>query len=77
MDVSAAKHVGFQCPELVGAADSGDVVRRPYPGVPAAPIHERGIADVTMRALTGHAGAEYVLTGPEHSYPDDLHLLIN
>lgn len=46
---------------------SGDVVRWPYAGVPTAPIHERDIAAVAVRALCedGHAGAEYVLTGPE------------
>jgi uncharacterized protein YbjT (DUF2867 family) len=46
---------------------AGDVVRWPYPAAPTAPIHERDIAAVAMRALCedGHAGAEYVLTGPE------------
>jgi uncharacterized protein YbjT (DUF2867 family) len=45
----------------------GDVVRWPYAGVPTAPIHERDIAAVAVRALrgNGHAGAEYVLTGPQ------------
>ncbi len=46
---------------------AGDVVRWPYLAVPTAPIHERDIAAVAVRALCedGHAGAEYVLTGPE------------
>jgi uncharacterized protein YbjT (DUF2867 family) len=46
---------------------AGDVVRWPYMGVPTAPIDERDIAAVAVRALCedGHAGAEYVLTGPE------------
>jgi uncharacterized protein YbjT (DUF2867 family) len=46
---------------------SGDVVRWPYAQVPTAPIHERDIAAVAVRALceNGHAGAEYVLTGPQ------------
>ncbi len=44
-----------------------DVVRWPYGAVPTAPIHERDIAAVAVRALCedGHAGAEYVLTGPQ------------
>ena len=45
----------------------GDVVRWPYLAVPTAPIDERDIAAVAVRALCeeGHAGAEYVITGPE------------
>ncbi len=45
----------------------GDVVRWPYAAAPTAPIHERDVAAVAVRALCedGHAGAEYVLTGPE------------
>jgi uncharacterized protein YbjT (DUF2867 family) len=45
----------------------GDVVRWPYGAAAAAPIHERDIAAVAVRALTeeGHGGAKYVLTGPE------------
>jgi uncharacterized protein YbjT (DUF2867 family) len=44
-----------------------DVVRWPYVGVHTAPIHERDIAAVAIRALCedGHAGAEYILTGPQ------------
>jgi len=43
----------------------GDIVRWPYAAAPTAPIHERDIAAVAVRALCedGHAGAEYVLTG--------------
>lgn len=46
---------------------TGDVVRWPYAAAPTAPIHERDIAAVAVRALVerGHDGAEYVLTGPE------------
>lgn len=46
---------------------AGDVVRWPYLGVPTAPIHEHDVAAVAVRALceTGHASAEYVLTGPQ------------
>ena len=42
-------------------------MRWPYAAVPTAPIHERDIAAVAVRALCeeGHAGAEYVLTGPQ------------
>jgi uncharacterized protein YbjT (DUF2867 family) len=45
----------------------GDVVRWPYLAVPTAPIDQRDIAAVAVRALCedGHAGAEYVLTGPQ------------
>lgn len=45
----------------------GDVVRWPYADAPTAPIHEKDIAEVAVRALveSGHDGAEYVLTGPE------------
>jgi uncharacterized protein YbjT (DUF2867 family) len=43
------------------------VVRWPYPNAPTAPIDERDIAAVAVRALCEHrhAGAEYILTGPE------------
>ena len=46
---------------------AGDAVRWPYLAAPTAPIHERDIAAVAVRALceNGHAGAEYVLTGPQ------------
>jgi len=46
---------------------TGDVVRWPYVAAPTAPIHERDIAAVAVRALCrdGHAGEEYVLTGPQ------------
>jgi uncharacterized protein YbjT (DUF2867 family) len=45
----------------------GDIVRWPYLSVPTAPIDERDIAAVAAQALCNgrHAGAEYVLTGPE------------
>ena len=46
---------------------AGDVVRWPYAASPTAPIHERDIAAVAVRAQleAGHDGAEYVLTGPQ------------
>jgi uncharacterized protein YbjT (DUF2867 family) len=45
----------------------GDVVQWPYGAAETAPIDERDIAAVAARALTeeGHAGGDYVLTGPE------------
>jgi uncharacterized protein YbjT (DUF2867 family) len=44
-----------------------DVVRWPHLAAPTAPIDERDIAAVAVRALCedGHAGVEYVLTGPQ------------
>jgi len=59
----AANAVGWWAPQI----RVGDVVRWPYADVPIAPIHERDIAAVAVRALceNGHAGAEYVLTGPQ------------
>jgi uncharacterized protein YbjT (DUF2867 family) len=50
-----------------GQIRAGDVVRWPYGEAPTAPIHERDIAAVAVRALCGNTcdGAEYVLTGPE------------
>jgi uncharacterized protein YbjT (DUF2867 family) len=46
---------------------AGGVIRWPHLNVPTAPIDERDIAKVAVRALCddGHAGAEYVLTGPQ------------
>jgi uncharacterized protein YbjT (DUF2867 family) len=44
-----------------------NVIRWPYASAPTAPIHEHDIAAVGVRALLekGHAGAEYMITGPE------------
>ena len=46
---------------------NGDIVRWFYAAAATAPIDERDIAAVAVRALCdeGHAGREYVLTGPE------------
>jgi uncharacterized protein YbjT (DUF2867 family) len=46
---------------------AGSIVRWPYLDAPTAPIDERDIAAVGVRALTenGHQGMEYVLTGPQ------------
>jgi uncharacterized protein YbjT (DUF2867 family) len=49
------------------AIREGDVVRWPYGAAETAPIDVRDIAAVAARALyeDGHAGGDYVLTGPE------------
>lgn len=59
----ASNALGWWAPQI----RAGDVVRWPHLAVPTAPIDERDIAAVAARALCedGHAGAEYVLTGPE------------
>jgi len=46
---------------------AGDVVRWPYLDAPTAPTDERDLAAVAARTLCEdtHAGAEYVLTGPQ------------
>jgi uncharacterized protein YbjT (DUF2867 family) len=48
------------------AIRAGEPIRMPYPEAARSLIHERDIADVAVRALTGdgHAGKAYVLTGP-------------
>jgi uncharacterized protein YbjT (DUF2867 family) len=45
----------------------GDLVRWPYADAVTSPIHECDIAAVAVRALCedGHAGAKYLLTGPQ------------
>jgi len=59
----AANALGWWAPQI----RAGDVVRWPYLAVPTAPIDERDIAAVAVRVLCEdrHAGAEYVLTGPQ------------
>jgi uncharacterized protein YbjT (DUF2867 family) len=49
------------------AIRNGDAVRWPYGAAETAPIDDRDIAAVSARALyeDGHAGRDYVLTGPE------------
>ena len=46
---------------------AGDVVRWPYLDAPTAPTDERDLAAVAVCTLCedGHAGAEYVVTGPQ------------
>ena len=59
----AANALSWWAPQI----RAGDVVRWPYLAAPTAPIDERDIATVAVRTLCedGHAGAEYVLTGPQ------------
>jgi uncharacterized protein YbjT (DUF2867 family) len=60
---------GFAANTLMWADQirSGNVVRWPFGAAARALIDERDIAAVAVRALTedGHAGARYVLSGPE------------
>ena len=46
---------------------AGGVIRWPYLESPTAPTDERDIATIAVRTLCedGHAGAEYVVTGPQ------------
>jgi len=59
----AANALSWWAPQI----RAGDVVRWPHLAAPTAPIDERDIAAVAVRALCeyGHSGAEYVLTGPQ------------
>lgn len=61
--IFAANALAWWAPQI----RAGDVVRWPYAAAPTAPIHERDIGAVAVRALLedGHDRAEYVLTGPE------------
>ena len=46
---------------------AGGVIRWPYLNSPTAPTDDRDIAMIAVRTLcdSGHAGAEYVVTGPQ------------
>jgi uncharacterized protein YbjT (DUF2867 family) len=59
----ASNSIGWWAPQI----RAGDEVRWPYGAVETAPIDERDIAAVAVRALIdeGHAGSDYVVTGPE------------
>jgi uncharacterized protein YbjT (DUF2867 family) len=59
----AANALTWWAPQL----RAGDLVSWPYGAAAWAPIHERDIAAVAVRALTedGHAGKKYYLTGGE------------
>jgi uncharacterized protein YbjT (DUF2867 family) len=54
-------------PWWAGSIRNGDVVRWPYGAAETAPIDDRDVAAVAARCLSedGHAGGDYVLTGPE------------
>ena len=57
---------------------AGDVVSWPYGAAAWAPIHERDIAAVAVRALTGegHGGKKYALTGPQSlTQRDQVHTI--
>jgi uncharacterized protein YbjT (DUF2867 family) len=57
---------------------AGDVVRWPCPDAVTSPIHESDIAAVAVRALweDGHAGAKYLLTGPQSlTQRDQVHTI--
>jgi uncharacterized protein YbjT (DUF2867 family) len=49
------------------AIRAGNAVRWPYGAAETAPVDDRDVAAVTARTLQedGHAGGDYVLTGPE------------
>lgn len=59
----AANSIGWWASQI----QAGDVVRWPYAAAATAPIDERDVAAVAARALLddGHAGRDYVITGPE------------
>lgn len=59
----AANALSWWAPQI----RAGDILRWPHLAAPTAPIDERDIAAVAVRALCEdeHAGAEYVLTGPQ------------
>jgi uncharacterized protein YbjT (DUF2867 family) len=57
---------------------AGDVVRWPYLDAPTAPTDERDLAAVAVRTLCEdrHAGAEYVLTGPQSlTQAEQIHII--
>src|SRR5437870_5257829 len=61
--IFAGNALGWWAPQI----RAGNTVRWPHLAAATAPIDERDIAAVAVRALCedGHAGAEYVLTGPQ------------
>jgi uncharacterized protein YbjT (DUF2867 family) len=57
---------------------AGDVVRWPYLSVATAPIDERDVAATAVSAMcdSGHAGAEYVITGPQSlSHREQIYII--
>ncbi|GLZ76554.1 nucleotide-diphosphate-sugar epimerase [Actinorhabdospora filicis] len=60
--------ITFAANTLAWAAQAREgVVRLPYGSATRAPLHERDIAEVSVRVLTepGHHGGKYLITGPE------------
>ena len=59
----ASNSIAWWAPQI----RAGNVVRWPYGQAATAPIDERDVAAVAARVLLddGHAGGDYVLTGPE------------
>lgn len=59
----ASNSLAWWAPAIRG----GEVVRWPYGAAETAPVDDRDVAAVAARTLCqdGHAGADYVLTGPE------------
>ena len=59
----AANALTWWAPQIRAGSD---VVRWPYSAAPTAPIHERDIAAIAVRALCeDRAAQEYIVTGPE------------
>jgi uncharacterized protein YbjT (DUF2867 family) len=57
---------------------AGGVVRWPYLNAPTAPVDERDLAAIAVRTLCedGHAGAEYVVTGPQSlTQAEQMHII--
>ena len=57
---------------------AGNVVRWPYLDAPTTPTDERDLAAVAVRTLCedGHAGAEYVVTGPQSlTQAEQVHII--
>ncbi|MFC4564533.1 NmrA family NAD(P)-binding protein [Nocardiopsis mangrovi] len=64
--------------EWAEAVRGGGVVREPFPEARSAMVHEADIAAVAAVALAGdgHAGRQYVLTGPEVlTHPDKARII--
>lgn len=59
----AANAISWWAPQFIHS----DTLRWPYAEATSAPIHERDIAAVAVRALIeqGHAGKKYLLSGPQ------------
>ena len=60
----AANALNWWAPQIRSGVD---IIRWPHSTAPTAPIHERDIAAVAVRALLDieHAGGDYTITGPE------------